>query len=46
VGGWVGGFCHEFEGIEVLGKEPIFSPIPQILLTFNFQLSNISKNLI
>jgi hypothetical protein len=34
--GWVGEFCHEFEGIEVLGKEPIFSPIPQILLTFSF----------
>jgi hypothetical protein len=33
---WVGGFCHESEGIEVLGKEPIFSPIPQLLLTLNF----------
>jgi hypothetical protein len=36
VGGWVGQFCLEFEGIEVLGQEPIFSPIPQLLLTFNF----------
>ncbi len=32
----MGLFCLEFEGIEVLGKEPIFSCIPQILLTFNF----------